>query len=84
MVNDEVKGTIKLMFQPGEELLEGAKAMIKAGVLENPVVDCAMAIHCYPGDSCSIRYSHVRAWGGLRAPCTEAGRDSPTRRARSF
>lgn len=79
----ELKGTIKLMFQPGEELLEGAKAMIKAGVLENPVVDCAMAIHCYPGDSCSIRYSHGRAWGGLRAPCTEAGRDSPARRARS-
>ena len=59
----ELKGTIKLMFQPGEELLEGAKAMIKAGVLENPVVDCAMAIHCYPGDSCSIRYSHGRAMG---------------------
>lgn len=58
-----LKGTIKFMFQPGEELLEGAKTMIKAGVLENPAVDCAMAIHCYPGESCSIRYSHGKTMG---------------------
>jgi len=39
---DELEGTIKLMFQPGEEYFIGAKAMIDAGVLENPKVDAAL------------------------------------------
>ena len=43
----ELKGTVKLMFQPGEEPLEGARAMIEDGVLENPHVDAAMAIHVH-------------------------------------
>lgn len=40
-----LKGTVKLMFQPGEETGNGAKAMIAGGVLENPKPDAAMAIH---------------------------------------
>lgn len=48
---DELKGTVKLMFQPGEEQLAGAKAMIKAGVLENPRVDAAAMIHIFSGTS---------------------------------
>jgi amidohydrolase len=42
---DEIEGTIKLMFQPGEEYFIGAKAMIEAGVLENPKVDAALGMH---------------------------------------
>lgn len=38
-----LKGRVKLMFQPAEEIGLGAKAMVEAGVLEN--VDVAMAIH---------------------------------------
>ena len=34
-----IEGTVKLMFQPAEEIFEGSKDMIKAGVLENPKVD---------------------------------------------
>lgn len=45
----QLKGTVKLMFQPGEETGTGAKAMIEAGVLENPTVDAAFAIHTAPG-----------------------------------
>lgn len=41
----ELKGTVKLMFQPGEELGYGAKTMIEDGLLENPKVDAALAIH---------------------------------------
>ena len=41
----ELKGTVKFLFQPAEELLGGAKSMIKAGALENPKVDAAMAFH---------------------------------------
>lgn len=40
-----LKGTVKLMFQPAEELLTGAKEMIDAGLLKNPEVDAAMMIH---------------------------------------
>ena len=42
---DELEGTVKLMFQPAEETFEGSKAMIEAGVLENPHVDVASAMH---------------------------------------
>ncbi len=37
------------MFQPGEELLAGAKEMIEEGILEDPKVDAAAMIHVYPG-----------------------------------
>ena len=36
-------GTVRLMFQPAEEILSGAKDMVDNGVLEN--VDAAMMIH---------------------------------------
>ena len=45
----ELPGAVKFMFQPGEELLEGAKDMIAAGILENPKVDAAMACHMITG-----------------------------------
>lgn len=41
----ELRGTVKLMFQPAEELLEGAKDMIDAGVLDSPRPDGAMMLH---------------------------------------
>ncbi len=44
---DEIQGTIKLMFQPGEEIFSGAKRMIEAGVLTNPKVDAAFMIHVF-------------------------------------
>lgn len=46
---DEIEGTVKLMFQPAEEIFEGSKDMIKAGVLENPKVDQALMIHVMAG-----------------------------------
>lgn len=41
----ELKGTVKLLFQSGEEVFQGAKAAVKAGVLENPHVGAALAMH---------------------------------------
>lgn len=46
---DELEGTVKLMFQPAEEIFQGSEDMIKAGVLENPVVDAAYMIHVVAG-----------------------------------
>jgi amidohydrolase len=43
---DEFAGTVKVLFQPAEELPPGgAKPMIDAGVLENPTVDAAFGLH---------------------------------------
>lgn len=44
-----IEGCIRLMFQPAEELLSGAKDMVEAGVLENPSVTGAMMLHVMTG-----------------------------------
>lgn len=45
----DLVGTVKLVFQPDEEGFTGAKAMLKAGVLENPHVDAGIAFHVVSG-----------------------------------
>lgn len=48
-MKDEFGGTIKLIFQPAEELLPGgASIMIKEGVLENPKPDYIVGQHVMP------------------------------------
>ncbi len=43
---DQFAGTVKLLFQPAEELPPGgAKPMIDAGVLNDPKVDAAFGLH---------------------------------------
>lgn len=50
-LKDSFEGTIKLIFQPGEEKLPGgASLMIEKGVLEN--VDAIIAQHVYPDLPC--------------------------------
>ncbi|MGN0664355.1 MAG: M20 family metallopeptidase [Negativibacillus sp.] len=44
---DELEGQVKLMFQPAEETMDGAKMMVEGGVLENPKVDAALGIHVF-------------------------------------
>ena len=46
---DELTGVVKLVFQPGEETFHGAKAAIGDGLLENPKVDAAFAMHVGSG-----------------------------------
>ena len=46
---DEIDGTVKLMFQPAEEIFEGSHDMIEAGLLEHPKVDAALMIHVMAG-----------------------------------
>lgn len=46
---DEIEGTVKLMFQPAEEIFEGSQDMIASGLLKNPDVDAALMIHVMAG-----------------------------------
>ncbi len=38
-------GNVKLLFEPAEETIGGARFMIEEGVLENPRVDCVCGLH---------------------------------------
>lgn len=47
---DDWEGTVKLIFQPGEERNPGgASIMIKEGVLEDPKPQAIFALHVHPG-----------------------------------
>ncbi len=49
-LKDEWEGTVKLIFQPGEEKNPGgASLLIKEGVLENPRPSCIFGLHVHPG-----------------------------------
>ncbi len=49
-LKDEWEGTVKLIFQPGEEKNPGgASLMIKEGVLQNPAPQGIVALHVHPG-----------------------------------
>ncbi len=49
-LKDKWEGTVKLIFQPGEEKNPGgASIMIKEGVLENPKPQCIFGLHVHPG-----------------------------------
>jgi amidohydrolase len=41
----QIKGNVKLLFQPAEETDGGADRMIQAGCMENPHVDFALGLH---------------------------------------
>ena len=44
---NQLSGTVKFMFQPAEEGMGGAEKMIEDGVLENPKVNVALALHVW-------------------------------------
>jgi hippurate hydrolase len=49
-LKEEWEGTVKLIFQPGEEKNPGgASLLIKEGVLENPKPEKIFALHVHPG-----------------------------------
>ena len=52
---NDLAGTVKLIFQPSEEDSEGALAMIRDGVLEDPPLDAIIGLHT------------GNLWGGLRS-----------------
>ncbi len=43
----EIAGTLKFVFQPAEEGLGGAEAMVKDGVMESPAPERSLALHVW-------------------------------------
>ncbi|MBN2472260.1 MAG: amidohydrolase [Anaerolineae bacterium] len=43
----QIQGRLKFVFQPAEEIAEGASAMIADGALENPKPDVALGLHLW-------------------------------------
>ena len=44
---EQWSGTLKMIFQPGEEGLNGAEIMVREGVLENPRPEAVLAVHVW-------------------------------------
>ncbi len=54
-LKNEIKGTVKFIFQPAEEGVPegengGAKMMVEEGVLKNPTVDAIFGLHIWAGN----------------------------------
>jgi len=47
-MKSELRGRVKLIFQPAEETLSGARAMIADGALEDPQMDVLLGYHNWP------------------------------------
>ncbi len=59
-IKDELCGTVKLVFQPGEEGLLGAKKIIESGALKNPDIESIVCWHGWP----YLKVGEVGAWPG--------------------
>ena len=49
---EKLIGTIKFIFQPAEERLQGAMAMIEDGAMENPKPDISIGLHLWNEKPC--------------------------------
>lgn len=57
-LKDELKGTVKFVFQPAEEKGCGGGLMVNEGVLENPKVDAAFGLHVGAAPFGTIRFTY--------------------------
>ena len=62
---DSFPGTVKLEFQPAEEIFQGSLDMLHAGLLDNPSVDAAMMIHVIAGMPMPSGMLLIPAAGGI-------------------
>nr|WP_243427983.1 amidohydrolase [Alkaliphilus hydrothermalis] len=61
---DQLKGNVKLFFQPAEETVGGARPMIEAGCMENPKVEVMFGLHVsseIPTGEIGLKYGQMNA-----------------------
>lgn len=56
--NKNFDGTLRLIFQPGEETMQGGPAMISDGLFERFPVDAVYGMHNFPGLEKGVFYFH--------------------------
>ena len=67
-IRDHISGTFKLAFQPGEETLNGAAAMIEDGLLLDPIPHAALGFHNWPSlDTGVAAYHPLFSFAGSQA-----------------
>ena len=66
---NQINGTVKLMFQPAEEIISGAKNMIENGVLENPRPNGALMLHVMAG--LPLKTGTIVVANGVSAPAAD-------------
>ncbi len=65
---DQLAGSVRLLFQPSEETIGGARQMIEAGCLENPKITSILGLHVDTGtDAGSVEFIP----GAMNAACCE-------------
>ncbi|MEN8202248.1 MAG: M20 family metallopeptidase [Bacteroidota bacterium] len=47
--SDHLEGSVRFVFQPGEEVVAAGKELIEKGVLADPKPDVVLALHGWPG-----------------------------------
>jgi amidohydrolase len=63
-LRSEIKGSVKFLFQPAEEVNLGAKLMMKLNCLENPKVDAVFGLHnssMYPAGTVCVKNGPLMA-----------------------
>lgn len=62
----QLPGTVKFIFQPAEEGLGGAKAMLEAGAFANPVPNAVFGLHVWPNrvGQIAVRQGPIMAAAG--------------------
>ncbi|MFG2143114.1 M20 family metallopeptidase [Streptomyces sp. NPDC048696] len=74
----QLSGTVVFLFQPAEEALAGARALIDAGVLESTRIQEIHALHCGPFPVGQFAVTPGYGLPGLdRAEVTLSGPDAP-------
>ena len=68
---DEIEGTVKLEFQPAEEIFQGSPDMIANGLLEDPKVDAAVMFHVLAGMPLPAGTGLVPGGGITMASCEQ-------------
>jgi amidohydrolase len=48
-LKDELNGSVRFVFQPGEEVVAGGKKLVEKGALKNPKPDISFALHGWHG-----------------------------------
>lgn len=75
-MREQMPGTVVFLFQPAEETIKGAEAMIRDGALDNPRPDVIYAVHSFPFRVGTL--AHGAVFAGLEQVRIELSGESAT------